>query len=245
MARERRPPSARRRGPGPRKRPDRSRRPPPETKPRKGEGGLSRQAADEIRAAAGTRAPQVIELVERAGQSLEQGRPTEAVQEASRAKALASRSSTVREVLALALYRAGQFREAIRELQAYRRITGRADQNHLLADSFRATGAPERAVPLAEEAIRSPVPLEVRAEAAVVGGAALADLGRYEEALALLRRFDREDASSQPHDLRVWYVIADVLERAGRRKEAAERFRRIMAHDPDAYDVAERLSALS
>jgi hypothetical protein len=48
-----------------------------------------------------------------------------------------------------------------------------------------------------------------------------------------------------PHHLRVWYVMADVLERAGRRNEAADRFRRILAHDPDAYDVAERLSALS
>jgi hypothetical protein len=39
--------------------------------------------------------------------------------------------------------------------------------------------------------------------------------------------------------------MADILEKAGRRSEAADRFRRILEHDPDVYDVAERLSALS
>jgi beta-glucosidase len=78
----------------------------------------------------------------------------------------------------MALYRTGHFREALRELQAYRRITGRADQNHLIADSHRALGSPERAVSAAREAVRSRIPQEARAEAAVVGAAALADLGR-------------------------------------------------------------------
>jgi tetratricopeptide (TPR) repeat protein len=146
---------------------------------------------------------------------------------------------------ALALYGTGKYREAIRELQAYKRMTGRADQNHVLADSYRALGEPERAIPLADEATRASLPDSVRAEAAVVGGAALADLGRYEEALTLLRRFAKKSTSTHPHDLRIWYVMGDVLERAGRKSEAVDRFKRIMEVDPDAYDVAERLSALS
>jgi tetratricopeptide (TPR) repeat protein len=79
----------------------------------------------------------------------------------------------------------------------------------------------------------------------VVGGAALADLGRFEEALTLLRRFDRGDRVAREHDLRVWYVTADVLERSGRRRDAARTFRRILAHDPRAFDAAERLARLS
>ena len=69
---------------------------------------------------------------------------------ATEAKWLASRSGAVREVLGIALYRTERFRDALRELQAYRRMTGRADQNHLIADSYRALGSPEKAVPLAE-----------------------------------------------------------------------------------------------
>jgi tetratricopeptide (TPR) repeat protein len=188
---------------------------------------------------------EVIELLEEAARHMDRDRPTDAVRAAGKAKALASRSSSVREVLGLALYRAGEYREAIRELQAYKRMSGKADQNHVLADSFRATGAPERAIPLAQEAMRSRAPDEIRAEAAVVAGAALADLKRYDEALALLRKFSGGDGGALPHHLRVWYVMADVLERSGRRSEAVDRFRRILAHDPDAYDVAERLAALS
>ena len=44
---------------------------------------------------------------------------------AAKAKALAPRSASVREVLGLALYRLGRYRDALRELQAYRRMTGR------------------------------------------------------------------------------------------------------------------------
>jgi hypothetical protein len=40
-------------------------------------------------------------------------------------------------------------------------------------------------------------------------------------------------------------VTADVLERGGQRDEAARLFRLILRHDPEAFDAAERLSALS
>jgi tetratricopeptide (TPR) repeat protein len=119
------------------------------------------------------------------------------------------------------------------------------DQGHLIADSHRALGDPDKAVQAAREAIRERLPDEVRAEAAVVGGAALADLGRYEEALTLLRPFDRGGTGpARRHDLRVWYVIADVLERSGRSRDATRVFRRILDHDPGAYDVAHRLARL-
>lgn len=245
MPAQRRPQPARRRGPGPRARPT-SRKPGAERRaPKKRSVRLAKETVQEIQASAGARAPQVIELLEEAAEALDRDRASEAVGIATRAKSMAPRSASVRELLALGLYRAGRYKDVIREVQAYRRMTGRADQNHILADAFRATGAPDRAVPLAEEAMAAPVPVEIRAEAAVVGGSALADLGRYEQALALLRRYDRATTTAHEHDLRIWYVIADVLERAGRRSEAVERFRRILAHDPDAYDVAERLAALS
>ena len=230
------PPSARRRGPGPRER---------QPAPRKGDSPLTREALAEVRSAAGAKAPRVLALLEKAVEALARDDPREAGRLAEEARRFAPRSSSAREVLGLALYRSGRFRDALRELQAYRRISGRPDQNHLLADSHRAVGSPEKAVPLVQEALSADIPEEARAEAAVVGGAALADMGRFDEALALLRRFDTSGSSSRPHDLRVWYVMGDVLEKIGRRSEAADRFRRILDHDPDAYDVAERLSALS
>jgi tetratricopeptide (TPR) repeat protein len=198
-----------------------------------------------VRAAAGGRGNRAVAALERAVGALERGQLIDAERAAQEAKALASRSGAVREVLGLALYRRGRFREALRELQAYRRITGRSDQNHLIGDAHRALGAPEKALPLVREALDGRVRDEVRAEAAVVGAAALADLGRYQEALALLAPIAAGADAARPHNLRVWYVRADVLERAGRKREAAREFQRILRHDPQAYDVAERLSRLS
>jgi tetratricopeptide (TPR) repeat protein len=215
-------------------------------KPR-ADADLPREVVEDVRAAAGGKGNRAVRLMERAVGALDAGRAVEAERAASEAKALATRSGAVREVLGLALYRRGKFREALRELQAYRRLTGRVDQNHLIADAHRALGAPDKAVRAAREALDAEVrlPAEVRSEAAVVGGAALADLGRYDEALSLLRRFDRGPEVARPYDLRLWYVIADVLERSGQRKEAAQVFRRILGHQPDAFDVPARLARLS
>lgn len=207
---------------------------------------LPREVVEDVRAAAGGKGNRAVQLLEQAVGALEAGRAIDAERAAAEAKDLARRSGAVREVLGLALYRRGRYREALRELQAYRRLTGRVDQNHLIADAHRALGAPEKAVQAAREALGpARLPAEARAEAAVVGGAALADLGRFEEALTLLRGFDRGDRVAREHDLRVWYVIADVLERSGRRRDAARTFRRILDHDPRAFDAAERLARLS
>jgi tetratricopeptide (TPR) repeat protein len=206
---------------------------------------LPREVVEEIRATARKGlAGEAVAKLEAAITALERGRVAEAERSAAGAKGLAPRSAAIREVLGMALYRQERFREALRELQAYRRMSGRADQNHLIADCHRALGAPEKAPALAQEAMAARVPAEVRAEAAVVAASALADLGRFEEALTLLRRFPTRAETARPHDLRVWYVAGDVLERAGRPREAAREFRRVVDHDADAFDAAERLAAL-
>ena len=78
----------------------------------------------------------------------------------------------------------------------------------------------------------------------MVGASALADLGRYTEALGILRSFRSQDQLARPFDLRLWYVTGEILERAGRPHEAAEEFRRVVRHDPQAFDAAERLAML-
>lgn len=209
--------------------------------------GLPQAVVEEVRAAAAPgRGDRAVRALEEAVALLQAGRAAEALRRGEEAKALAPRSGAVREVLGIALYHVERFRDALRELLAYRRMTGRPDQNHLIADCHRALGAPDRAVEAAREALRVPsVPEEVRAEATVVGAAALADLGRYDEALALLRSFPTREDVARPFDLRVWYVTGDVLERAGRAREAAREFGRIVRHDPDAFDASERLARLA
>jgi tetratricopeptide (TPR) repeat protein len=221
-------------------------RPAPRRPPGPHPRGLPRDIRDELNrtARAGRQQPAMARL-ERAIELLERGDAKGAVSEARKAKELAPRSPTIREILGLALYVQDRFGEALSEMQAYRRMSGRADQNHIIADCLRAAGHPERAVPLAEESLAARgVPLSARAEAVIVAASALADMDKYDEALGLLRRVKTRDDVAGPEVLRVWYVIADILQRAGRAQEAERTFRRIMRHDPAAYDVAERLAQL-
>ena len=223
--------------------------PRPRKAPRPARGGvqsLPREVVAEVRGTARPgRAEEALSRLSRAVTLLERGDPGQAAREADRAKDAAPRSGRVREVLALSLYGAQRWRDALREAQTYRRITGRADQNHIIADCYRALGTPEKAIPLADEALRQPVPEDVKAEAAIVGASALADLGRFDQALAMLRRIRTRPDVGRQQDLRVWYVMGDVLARAGRHEEAAREFQRVLRHDRTAFDTAERLAELA
>jgi tetratricopeptide (TPR) repeat protein len=181
----------------------------------------------------------------RAIERLERDDPRGAVTEAEKAKVHAPRSASVREVLGMAYYGVGRWQEALTELKTYKRISGRSDQNHLIADCLRGLGRPMEAVPLAEEILRDRgAPNEAKAEAVIVAASALGDQERYREALALLARARTREDVAEAYTLRLWYVRGDILARAGRRDEAATEFRKVMRHDPAAFDAAERLAAL-
>ncbi|HET9672786.1 MAG TPA: tetratricopeptide repeat protein [Actinomycetota bacterium] len=216
--------------------------------PRRGAAGaLPRPIQEELRRSAPAgKARDAIARLARAIELLDRDDPKAAAAEAEKAKAMAPRSSTVREVLGLAYYGLERWEEAVSELKAYKRFSGRSDQNHLIADSLRGLGRPQEAVPLAEEALRTKaVPNEAKAEAVIVAASALADQGRYAEALAYLGRARTREDVAEGYTLRLWYVKGDILERAGRPAEAAAEFRRIVRHDAAAFDAAERLAALS
>jgi tetratricopeptide (TPR) repeat protein len=208
---------------------------------------LPRDVLDEVRRATRPAAQHdVMARLARAIELLERGDAGAATTEAEKARALSPRSSSVREVLGLALYGQGRFADALKELKAYRRISGRNDQNHVIADSLRGVGKPRDAIPLADEALRDrAVANEVKAEVVIVAASALADERRYAEALAFLGRAKTRSDVAEPYTLRLWYVKGDILARAGRRGEAAAEFRKIVRHDASAFDAAERLSQLA
>jgi tetratricopeptide (TPR) repeat protein len=211
-----------------------------------GPASLSNGIEDEIRRAARPQdQAQALGRLSRAIDLLERGDSGAAAAEASKAKGLAPRSAAVREVLGLALYGQERWQDALTEMKAYRRLSRRQDQNHIIGDCLRALGRPNEVVPLAEETLRAKgVPNEAKAEAVIVAASALADQGRIAEGLAFLARAHTRDDVAEPYTLRLWYVRGDILAKAGRHDEAAREFRKIMRHDPTAFDAAERLAAL-
>ena len=163
------------------------------------------------------------------------------------AKYEAPKLSSVREAYGVALYHDEQFAAALTELQAYRRLTGRNDQNHVIADSLRALGRDvDKVAEAAEELVAdAQAPEDRRAEAVIVWAAALADGGDVGAGRAVLRRFlERPRSSDAEHDLRVRILAADLAERAGDDTELERQLELIVAVDPGFLDADERLAAL-
>ena len=71
---------------------------------------------------------------------------------AQAAKRLAARVGVVREAGGIAAYRTGRWAEALAELRAARRLTGRDDYLPIMADCERALGRLDRALALVREA---------------------------------------------------------------------------------------------
>jgi tetratricopeptide (TPR) repeat protein len=153
-------------------------------------------------------------------------------------------SAAVRELYGLVLYRTGQWAAAAKQLEAFRQISGSFDQHPVLADCYRALRRYDDAQATWEE-LRSASPgADLVAEGLIVAAGCLADQGDLRGAIALLEKSARPARKPQERQLRQWYALADLYERAGDLPRARDLFSRISAADPDAFDVRSRLRAL-
>lgn len=188
------------------------------------------------------RAPEVARAVSAASEVADE-EPERAAALLAWAKDVAPRSAVVREAVGVHAYRVGDFHTAARELQAYRRLSGRQDQNHLLADSLRATGRGDRVRELVE-AMGDDVAEERRLEAKIVHAGALADAGDPLRAREILERAGGEPRAAGPAHLRLWYVAAELSVQLGDRGHAAELLEAVVTIDPDFLDAGGWLAQL-
>jgi tetratricopeptide (TPR) repeat protein len=206
---------------------------------------LTREWFVELRDTAHTeKQDELMALVTKALESFAAGDYARAASLATQAKARAPRSGRLRELLGLAHYHSGNWNEAAGELLAYRRLTAGLDQNHVIADCYRALGRFDRALEVCNEVGRKQVSDEVWTEVTIVAASALADKGALDQALARLSQGELKPATVEPHHLRLWYVRADLMERSGRKQEAKEIWETIFNIDRDFYDAEDRLNAL-
>jgi hypothetical protein len=164
------------------------------------------------------------------------------------AKERATRSGLVREALGVASYLAEDYDEALSELAAYRRMTGRQDQNHIVADALRAVGRGQERIPelVLELEDDEEVPQAARHEARIVWASWLADSGDIGAGRAVLRHVlgDVERGDVEEHHLRTWYVAGDLAERGGATDEAVRHFERVAGAASGFFDTDERLARL-
>jgi tetratricopeptide (TPR) repeat protein len=186
----------------------------------------------------------VVRAYAAAGDALEDVDITRAVELLSWARGIAPRSAVLREALGVAHYLAGNFAAAHAELLTYRRLSGRYDQNHLLADCARAAGRHDKVAEYVEEMFTHGVEPDRIAEGLIVLGGDRADRGDLEGALATLERAGLHPVRVQPYHARVWYAAADLCERLGDRDRARGYLEAVAAVHPDFLDAADRLAAL-
>jgi tetratricopeptide (TPR) repeat protein len=188
----------------------------------------------------------VIRAFTEAGRALESGEVDRALEVLLYAKAVAPRSVMIREALGVALYQHGDFAAAHAELATYRRLSGRQDQNHLLADCARAAGRHEKVSEYVTEMLDAKgIHPERLIEALIVQAGDRADRGDLRGALAVLGRAGLDPDIVQSWHPRLWYVAGDIAERMGDREAARDYFEAITAVVEDDYlDVDERIAAL-
>lgn len=180
--------------------------------------------------------------------ALDEGDGQTAVPHLQWVKQSARRSGAIREALGVALYLTQRYPECLTELATYRRITGHADQNHLVADARRAIGEGTDRIPeLIEEMVRDDeVTPEALAEGHIVWASWIADRGDLGAARALLAPFVAE-VPEQPeeHHLRLLYVDGDLAARAGDTASAKASFERIVAVADGFFDAEERAAGMT
>ena len=104
-------------------------------------GTLPRWVKDEIaRATSKDRREAALHLLEQGIGQFADERYRPAIESLGQAKALAPRSSTIRELLGLANYYAEKWLPALQELRAFRRLTGESLHMPVEMDALRALG---------------------------------------------------------------------------------------------------------
>lgn len=172
-----------------------------------------------------------LEALAAAGSALSEGRHHVAVKHAQRAKALAPRDATVRETLALAAYRVGDWQTALSELRTYRRLSGETTHLPVEMDALRALDRPRAVDNAWEELRRRGAKPAVMKEGLVVYASFLIDQGEPERAYHMTTP-GRIPTRAYPQDLRVWYVAAKAAAMVGKVEEAEALRNAILEADP-------------
>jgi len=183
----------------------------------------------------------VMQGLEAAANAFADARYGKAAELAERAKAGSSANATIREVLALSLYRLGRWEDALRELRSFRRIAGETTHLPVEMDCLRALERPDDVDKAWLELKHLGGRPDTFREARVVYGSFLLDAGRPQEAWRVANP-KRIEKNPNEAELRQWYVAARVATHLGDSDSARQMLTAITAADP-AFPGLDELDA--
>jgi tetratricopeptide (TPR) repeat protein len=152
--------------------------------------------------------------------------------------------AAVHEVIGLASYRLGQWRDATAALELARSIRPRVEDLPVLADCYRAQRRWQEVDEIWTELKQFSPSQEILSEGRIIYAGSLADRGDLYGAIAIMMRSTSAPRRVRDHHLRQWYVLADLYDRAGNVQKAREFFKRVAAVDAEFSDVKSRLAQL-
>lgn len=171
--------------------------------------------------------------------------PEQAYRYGQAARNLAARIGVVREVNGIMAYRTGRWAEALAELRAARRMTGRGEYLPLMADSERALGRLDRALELVHSDDARRLPRAAQIELRIVESGIRKDQGLADAAVLALQVPELSDGRLRPWSARLFYAYGDALIAAGRAEAAREAFSRaVVADEEEETDALARLDEL-
>jgi tetratricopeptide (TPR) repeat protein len=216
--------------------------PPPKRRPPK---PLDPEVAAELTAALGAqRGARLTERLAQASEALDRERFQEARRIASAIAKEAPSVSAAHELVGLANYRLGLYKQAVAALETAQDLHPEPALLPVIADCQRAQGR-WAAVDRVWSEIKAASPShEVMAEGRMVAAGALADQGDLRGALALMEPATKRPKAVRDFHLRQWYVLADLYDRTGDPISARRWFSTILEFDDEFADVHDRLRSL-
>jgi tetratricopeptide (TPR) repeat protein len=206
---------------------------------------LDPEVAAELNEALGPqRGARLTERLAQASEALDRERYQEARRIAGAIAKEAPGVAAAHELLGLANYRLGLYKQAVAALETAQDLHPNPALLPVIADCQRAQGR-WAAVDRVWTEIKAASPShDVMAEGRMVAAGALADQGDLRGALALMEPATKRPKAVRDFHLRQWYVLADLYDRMGDPISARRWFSTVAEFDDEFADVRDRLRSL-
>ncbi len=213
--------------------------------PRRENAPLDPEVAAELSEALGAqRGARLSERLAQASEALDRERYQEARRISSSIAKEAPSVAAAHELLGLANYRLGKFKQAASALEVAQDLHENPALLPVIADCHRAQ-ARWQAVDRVWAEIKASSPShDVMAEGRIVAAGALADQGELRAALDLMEPATKRPKAVRDFHLRQWYVLGDLYDRVGDPISARRWFSAITEFDDEFADVDARLRGL-
>lgn len=209
----------------------------------------AKQLAPDIRAELLTLDKSTADTVARhlvaAGELLDED-PEAALAHAQAARQRSGRIAAIREAVGIAAYRCGDWAQALAEFRAARRMGSKSELLPLIADCERGVGRPERAVELSRSPEATRLTGDDADEMRIVAAGARADLGHFDQAMAVLSSPSPDPSRVGATAARLFYAYAEILLALDRYDDALQWFVHSAAADLDGVtDAEDRIGGLT